>query len=166
MTEDNGENWRKMTSFPGVPENTYVSDILTCKFCDHLVFASFDNRKRDDFKPYILMSNDKGQTWENIAGNLPENGTVHTIQQDHENANLLFVGTEFGAFFSIDMGKTWVQIKSGIPTVAVRDMAIQERENDLVLATFGRGFYILDDYTPLRQLNKQMMDSTAYIFPN
>jgi len=165
MTEDNGENWRKMTSFPGVPEHTYVSDILTCKHCDHLVFASFDNRKRDDFKPYILMSNDKGQTWTSIAGNLPENGTVHTIEQDHVNPNLLFAGTEFGVFFSTDMGKIWTQLKSGIPTVAVRDMAIQERENDLVLATFGRGFYILDDYTPLRKLSKKMMDTTAMIFP-
>jgi photosystem II stability/assembly factor-like uncharacterized protein len=165
VTEDNGETWRKMTTFPGVPAHAYVSDILCCKFCDHLVFASFDNLKRDDFKPYILMSNDKGKTWENIAGNLPENGTVHTIQQDHENPNLLFVGTEFGAFFTVDMGKTWVQLKSGIPTIAVRDIAIQERENDLVLATFGRGFYILDDYSPLRKLNRKMMDSTAYIFP-
>lgn len=165
ITEDNGENWRKIETFPGVPENTYVSDVTSCKFCDHLVFASFDNRKRDDFKPYVLMSNDKGVTWTSIAGNLPENGTVHSIAQDHENANLLFVGTEFGVFFSVDMGKTWTQLKSGIPTVAVRDIAIQERENDLVLATFGRGFYILDDYTPLRELTTELLDTTAYIFP-
>ena len=165
VTEDNGANWRKMESFPGVPANTYVSDILTCKFCDHLVFASFDNRKRDDFKPYILMSNDKGKTWESIAGNLPENGTVHSIAQDHENPNLLFAGTEFGIFFTTDMGKTWTQLKSGIPTIAVRDIAIQERENDLVLATFGRGFYILDDYSPLRKINRELLDTTAYIFP-
>ena len=165
ITEDNGANWRKMESFPGVPANTYVSDILTCKFCDHLVFASFDNRKRDDFKPYILMSNDKGKTWESIAGNLPENGTVHSIAQDHENPNLLFAGTEFGIFFTTDMGKIWTQLKSGIPTIAVRDIAIQERENDLVLATFGRGFYILDDYSPLRKVNRELLDTTAYIFP-
>ncbi|MCD4696323.1 MAG: hypothetical protein K8S16_08805 [Bacteroidales bacterium] len=165
VTEDNGENWRKIESFPGVPENTYVSDILCCKFCDHLVFASFDNRKRDDFKPYILKSNDKGKTWESIAGNLPENGTVHSIVQDHKNPELLFAGTEFGVFFTVDMGKIWTQLKSGIPTVAVRDIAIQERENDLILATFGRGVYILDDYSPLRKFNKELMDTTAFIFP-
>ncbi|MEZ5083783.1 MAG: hypothetical protein R2750_10085 [Bacteroidales bacterium] len=165
VTEDNGSTWRKMESFLGVPANTYVSDILTCKFCDHLVFASFDNRKRDDFKPYILKSNDKGKTWESIAGNLPENGTVHSIAQDHENPNLLFAGTEFGIFFTTDMGKTWTQLKSGIPTIAVRDIAIQERENDLVLATFGRGFYILDDYSPLRKINRKMLVTTAFIFP-
>ncbi len=165
VTEDNGENWRKIESFPGIPNHTYVSDIASCKFCDHLVFASFDNRKRDDFKPYLLMSNDKGVTWTSIVGNLPENGTVHSIAQDHENPNLLFVGTEFGIFFSMDMGNIWTQLKSGIPDVAVRDIAMQERENDLVMATFGRGFYILDDYTPLRHFIREVQDTTAFIFP-
>ncbi len=112
-----------------------------------------------------MKSTDKGTTWTSIAGNLPENGTVHSIQQDHVNADLLFVGTEFGIFFSVDGGKIWTQLKSGIPDVAVRDIAIQERENDLVLATFGRGFYILDDYTPLREIDKDFFDTAAYIFP-
>lgn len=165
VTEDAGENWKKMSSFPGIPEYTYVSDILCSKYDENVVFASFDNRKRDDFKPYILKSTDKGATWVSIAGNLPENGTVHSIQQDHINPKLLFVGTEFGIFFSVDRGKIWTQLKSGIPDVAVRDIAIQERENDLVLATFGRGFYIMDDYTPLREVNKDFFDTTAYIFP-
>ena len=152
-------------TFPGVPEYTYVSDILPDKFDENVVFASFDNHKRDDFKPYLLKSTDKGKTWTSISGNLPENGTVHTIEQDLVNPELLFVGTEFGAFFSIDGGKIWTQLKSGLPSVAVKDMVIQERETDLVLATFGRGFYILDDYSPLRILNKELFDSTAYIFP-
>ena len=165
VTEDAGKNWRKIDKFPGVPENTYVSDIFTSKFDSAVVFAAFDNRKRDDFKPYLLKSKDRGKTWESIAGNLPENGTIHAILQDHINPELLFAGTEFGVFFSNDSGETWTQLKSGIPTIAVRDMAIQERENDLVLATFGRGFYILDDYTPLRELNQKIIDTTAYFFP-
>ncbi|MCK4288852.1 MAG: hypothetical protein KAW86_06585, partial [Bacteroidales bacterium] len=165
VTEDAGKNWRKIDKFPGVPENTYVSDIFTSKFDSAVVFAAFDNRKRDDFKPYLLKSKDRGKTWESIAGNMPENGTVHAILQDHVNPELLFAGTEFGVFFSNDSGETWTQLKSGIPTIAVRDMAIQERENDLVLATFGRGFYILDDYTPLRELNQKIIDTTAYFFP-
>ena len=165
LTEDAGKNWRKIDKFPGVPEYTYVSDIFTSKFDSAIVFAAFDNRKRDDFKPYLLKSKDRGKTWESIADSLPENGTVHTIVQDHVNPELLFAGTEFGVFFSNDGGETWTQLKSGIPTIAVRDMAIQERENDLVLATFGRGFYILDDYTPLRKLNQKILDTTAYIFP-
>jgi len=165
VTEDAGGSWRKCESFPGVPANTYVSDILASKFDENIVFASFDNILRDDFKPYLLKSTDKGKSWTSIAGNLPDKGTVHTIQQDFINPDLLFVGTEFGCFFTIDGGKIWTQLKSGIPAVSVKDIAIQERESDLVLATFGRGFYILDDYSPLRKLNKELLDSTAYIFP-
>ncbi len=165
VTENAGENWTKYESFPGVPENTYVSDILSSKFDENVVFASFDNRKRDDFKPYVFKSTDKGASWTSIAGSLPENGTVHTIQQDHINPELLFVGTEFGIFFTVDGGKIWTQLKSGIPTNAVRDIAIQERENDLALATFGRGFYILDDYSPLRELTPELLDTSAYVFP-
>ncbi|MGC9344337.1 MAG: WD40/YVTN/BNR-like repeat-containing protein, partial [Bacteroidales bacterium] len=151
ITEDAGENWTQVKSFPGVPEYTYVSDIMPSKHDVNVVYASFDNRKRDDFTPYILKSTDKGKTWTSIANNLPEEGTVHTMEQDPVVENLLFAGTEFGAFFSVDGGETWVQFKAGMPTISVRDMTIQTRENDLVLATFGRGFYVLDDYTPLRQ---------------
>ncbi len=165
VTEDAGENWSQVKSFPGVPEYTYVSDILPDKFDANVVYASFDNHKRDDFIPYILKSTDKGKTWSSISNNLPENGTVHTIEQDNERPELLFVGTEFGAFFSIDGGEIWTQLKSGLPCIAVKDMVIQERETDLVLATFGRGFYILDDYSPLRILTKELYDSTAFIFP-
>lgn len=165
VTEDAGDNWTQVKNFPGVPEYTYVSDILPDKFDENVVYASFDNHKRDDFKPYILKSTDKGKTWQSISGNLPENGTVHTIEQDVERPELLFVGTEFSVFFSIDGGKIWTKLSSGLPSIAVKDMVIQERETDLVLATFGRGFYILDDYSPLRTLTKELYDSTAYIFP-
>ncbi|MCB0807113.1 MAG: hypothetical protein KDC05_15050 [Bacteroidales bacterium] len=165
VSEDAGENWTKIASFPGVPAHTYVSDIMASKYDENVVFASFDNRKQDDFNPYILKSNDKGKTWTSIANNLPENGTVHTIQQDFKNKDLLFIGTEFGIFYSNNGGRIWTQLKSGIPTIAVRDIAIQERETDLVLATFGRGFYILDNYSPLRMIDKQLLDSTAFIFP-
>ena len=165
LTENAGKEWTKYSSFAGVPEYTYVSDICPSKFDENIVFASFDNRKRDDFKPYILKSTDKGKTWTSISNNLPENGTVHTIEQDFVNANLLFVGTEFGIFFSIDGGAKWVQLKSGIPTISVRDITIQHRENDLAIATFGRGFYILDDYTPLRNFKKEMLEQEAAIFP-
>jgi len=165
VTEDVGKNWTKVSSFPGVPENTYVSDILASKFDENVVYASFDNILRDDFKPYLLKSTDKGASWVSIAGNLPENHTVHSIQEDFIDPGLLFVGTEFGCFFTVDGGKNWIQLKSGIPTIAVKDMAIQKRESDLVLATFGRGFYILDDYSPLRELNKETLDREGYIFP-
>lgn len=165
VTEDGGQNWSKVSSFPGVPEHTYVSDLMASKFDENVVFAAFDNILRDDFKPYVFKSTDKGKTWVSIAGNLPANGTVHSIQQDHINPDLLFIGTEFGCFFTIDGGKIWVQLKSGMPAVPVRDIAIQQRENDLVVATFGRGFYIIDDYTPLRTFKKDILDKEGYLFP-
>ncbi len=165
ITEDGGKTWKKIDKFPGVPKYTYVSDILASAFDENVVYATFNNLKSDDFKPYVLKSTDKGKTWKSISSNLPKNGSVHTIAQDYKNRNLLFVGTEFGFFVSIDGGKHWTQLKSGLPTIAVRDIAIQKRENDIVIATFGRGFYILDDYTPLRNISKEILNKEAYLFP-
>jgi photosystem II stability/assembly factor-like uncharacterized protein len=164
ITEDAGKTWRKVSSFPGVPQYTYVSDIFASRFDENVVFASFRNLKNDDFKPYILKSSDKGRTWLSISSNLPENGSVHTIEQDFIKPDLLFVGTEFGAFFTINGGQSWVELKSGLPSVAVYDMAIQQRESDLVLATFGRGFYILDNYAPIRELTSDLPKVDAHLF--
>ncbi len=164
ITENDGDDWTQVKSFPGVPEYTTVSDIYTDRFDENTVYATFDNLKRDDFKPYVYKSSDKGKTWVSISGNLPENGTVYTITQDFIRPELLFVGTEFGIYFTIDNGKNWVQLKSGLPTIPVRDIAIQERESDLVIATFGRGFYILDNYSPLREVSHKMADEEAHIF--
>lgn len=166
ITENGGESWKKVSSFPGVPEYTYVSDLMADRFDEGVVYATFDNRKRDDFKPYVMRSTDRGATWVSIASNLPEQGTVHSLEQDTEVAGLLFAGTEFGFYFTIDAGESWTKFTNGMPTISVRDITIQERENDLVIATFGRGFYVLDDYTPLRQLaaNKAILEKEAYMF--
>lgn len=163
VTEDTA-NWRKSGSFPGVPEYTYVSDILASKHDANTVFASFDNRKRDDFTPYLLKSNDKGKSWISIASNLPKDEAIHTIEQDHVDPDLLFVGTEFGAYCTTNGGTSWTKLESGIPTISVRDMAIQEREDDLVLATFGRGFYVLDDYSVLREVDNELLSKEAHLF--
>jgi len=152
VSENGGENWRKLEKFPGVPDMTYVSCLYASLHNADTLYASFDGRKSNDLKPHLLKSTDRGKTWASITANLPQRGTVYTIAQDHVKADLLFAGTEFGVFFTIDGGKKWVQLKGGIPCTAVRDIAIQQRENDLVLATFGRGFYILDNYAPLREL--------------
>lgn len=165
VTEDAGQNWYKSSKFPGVPEYTYVSDVVPDHFDANMVYASFDNIRRNDFKPYIFKSTDKGRTWESIAGNLPGNYTVLSIAQDFKDPDLLFAGTEFGLFFTIDGGKIWSQLKAGLPAIKVFDIAIQERECDLVLATFGRGFYILDDYSPLRELSKETREKESTIFP-
>src|SRR5207249_4442914 len=151
VTEDGGATWRKIERFPGVPDLTFVSDVEPSHHDPMTVYASFNNHKAGDFKPYLLKSTDAGRSWASVAGNLPERGSVWTVVEDHVSPALLFVGTEFGAFFTLDGGRKWIQLKGGLPVIPVRDIAIQRKGNDLVLATFGRGFYLLDDYSALRQ---------------
>jgi len=165
VTEDGGEHWRRIELFSGVPDQTYVSWVVASVHDADTVFASFDNHKNGDFKPYILKSTDRGRTWSSIVGDLPDRQIVYNVQQDHVNADLLFAGTEFGVYFTIDGGEKWFRLKGGLPPIAIKDMTIQRRENDLVVATFGRGFYILDDYTPLRTVSKEELDKDALIFP-
>jgi photosystem II stability/assembly factor-like uncharacterized protein len=165
ITEDAGKNWRKVEDFPGVPKFTYVSDVTPSPRDANTVFVALNNWQRGDYKPYIVKSTDRGRTWTNITSNLPDRHDVWTVLQDHLNGNLLFAGTEFGLFVSVDGGGRWVQMKGGMPVIQVRDMAIQKRENDLVLATFGRGFYILDDYSPLREITAQALAEEARLFP-
>ncbi len=167
VTEDGGRHWRKVESFPftNKPEDVYVSDIETSRHDPNTVYACFDNHKNGDFKPYVLRSTDRGKTWTNIGGDLPERGSAYTIAVDHVTPDLLFVGTEFGVFASRDGGQHWQGLKSGMPPIAVRDLEIQRRESDLVVGTFGRGIYILDDYSPLRDLTKPIADKPAAILP-
>jgi len=165
ITTDDGNTWTKIESVPGVPDMTYVSCLLADKFDANTVYASFNNLKRADFKPYLFKSTDLGKTWKSISANLPENGMVHSIQQDPVKKDILFLGTEFGFWVSINGGEKWMQLKSGLPTIAIYDIAIQERESDLVLASFGRGFFILDDYTLLRNFTPADLDKDALIYP-
>jgi photosystem II stability/assembly factor-like uncharacterized protein len=165
VTSDGGANWTKYEKFPGVPEMTYVSRLAASSHDVNTVYAAFENHKNEDFKPYLLKSTDAGKTWTSIAGDLPENGPVLAFAEDPVNPNLLFAGTEFGAFFSINGGQHWVQLKGGLPTIAVRDMVIQTRENDLVIATFGRGFYVLDNIAPLRQITADSTQQAASLYP-
>jgi photosystem II stability/assembly factor-like uncharacterized protein len=164
VTEDGGATWTKYEKFPEVPERTFVTRLLFSQHNLQTIYATFDNHKNADFAPYILKSTDAGKSWQSLKANLPATGPVLAIAEDHVNANLLFVGTEYGVFFTIDGGKKWIQMKSGLPTIAVRDIAIQKRENDLVLGTFGRGFYVLDDYTPLRTLKPEDLNLEAKTF--
>ncbi len=166
VTKDGGKSWQKINNLPKVPENTYVSDIFADRFDENTVYVSLNNVKRDDFTPYIYKSTNMGQSWKSISNNLPENGCVRTIQQDFVNKNLIFVGTEFGVYFSVNGGEKWVRLKSGLPDIQITDIAIQKDASDLVVATFGRGMYILDDYSPLRLLNDDFVkDQKSYLFP-
>lgn len=165
VTEDGGKNWRKIEKFPGVPEKTYVSEVYASRHSADVVFAAFGNHKNGDFKPYLLRSDDRGKTWKSIASDLPERGSVWTLEQDPVQEALLFVGTEFGLFTSVDGGGKWIELTGGVPTIAVRDLAIQTRENDLAVATFGRGFLILDDYSPLRAVSEKALQESFLSFP-
>ncbi|MCU0256186.1 MAG: hypothetical protein MUF60_05550, partial [Vicinamibacterales bacterium] len=165
VSEDGGATWRRQETFPGVPDTTYVSDIVASRHDANVVYAAFNNHKNGDFKPYLARSADRGRTWTAIASNLPENGPTWVLAEDHVDPALLFAGTEFGVFASKDGGKQWTQLKGGLPPIPVRDIAIQTRENDLVLGTFGRGFYVLDDYTPLRAASPASLEQGPAVFP-
>ncbi len=158
LTSDGGNNWNKI-NIEGAPNQSYVNEVLTSHHDEKVIYVAFNHHKFGDFKPYIFKSLDRGKTWKNIGTNLPERGSVYALEEDHIDADLLFAGTEFGVFFSNDGGVEWKQLKSGLPTIAVRDIAIQERENDLVLGTFGRGFFVLDDYSVLRDLKSRDLES-------
>ena len=165
ITDDGGKNWRRVEKFPGVADMAYVSKVITSNHDANTAYVSFDNHQNADFKPYLLKTTDAGRTWVSLSANLPKNGPVWAIAEDHVNPRLLFVGTEFGLYFSIDGGQKWIQLKGGLPTIAVRDLVIQKQENDLVVGTFGRGIYVLDNYTPLRLLKPEMLRQEAAVFP-
>lgn len=165
ITEDGGKTWRKVDRFFDVPEGAFVNDVKADRHHPDTVYACFDSHKTGDYKPYVIKSSDRGKTWASIAATLPERHLAWRIEQDHVQSNLLFLGTEFGVFASVDGGKKWFKFSSGLPNTPVRDLAIQKRENDLVAATFGRGFYILDDYSALRELSTERLEKDAFLFP-
>jgi photosystem II stability/assembly factor-like uncharacterized protein len=165
LTTDGGSNWKKFDNLPGVPAQSYVHQIIASLYDKNTAYVCFNHHRYGDFKPYVLKTSDAGRTWKPIQSDLPVRGSVYSIAEDHVDPNLLFVGTEFGAFFSNNGGQNWIQLKAGLPTIAVRDIEIQRRENDLVLGTFGRGFYILDDYSVLRNFKKEDMSKPAMLFP-
>lgn len=164
VSEDGGQNWRKIETFPGVPDLTYVTDVYASPTDANTVYATFADYQRGNFKPYVLKSTDRGKSWTSIAGNLPDRNPVWAVAQDQVNPNLLFAGTEFGLYFTVDGGRQWVQLKGGVPTIAFRDFAIQKRETDLVAASFGRGIFILDDYSALRRLTPETLSQDGVLF--
>ena len=164
ITENGGESWKKINykKFSGLPETAFVNDIKTDLFDKNTVYVVFDNHKYGDYNPYIYKSKNKGFTWKKLTNNLPDNTILWRLVQDHKNKNLLFLGTEFGVYFTNNGGDEWIKLKGGLPNISVRDIAIQKNENDLVLGTFGRGIYILDDYSSLRTFNSKAMNSELF----
>jgi hypothetical protein len=166
VTDDGGKNWRKI-QLSGLPDNnmkSFVNDIKADLFDENTVYACLDNHKFGDFQPLLYKSKNKGKSWKKITGDLPGTLLIWRLVQDDVNQDLLFIGTEFGIYFTINGGKNWIKMNTGA-NIPFRDLAIQRREHDLVGASFGRGFFVLDDYTPLRQINKSALQKSTLLFP-
>jgi len=164
VSEDGGGHWRKIDKLPGVPTDAYVARVRASQHDAATVYVAVENHQNGDFAPFLLKSTDAGRSWKSIAGDLPARGSVYAIAEDHVDPRLLFAGTEFAAYWSKDGGEHWTKI-AGVPTIAVREIAIQKRENDLVLGTFGRGVYIVDDYSPLRASFSDGEAAAATLYP-
>ncbi|MGA9575935.1 MAG: hypothetical protein WBS20_18475, partial [Lysobacterales bacterium] len=163
-TADGGAHWQRAHPLPGLPERVFINDLEASLYNADTVFAIADAHKVGDFSPYVFVSNNRGRNWRSISGDLPKGTVVWSIQQDHENENLLFLGTEYGVYFSVNGGGNWHKV-AGTPAVAFRDIKLQRRDNDLVGASFGRGIYILDDYSPLRTMAADDFGKSASLFP-
>ncbi len=165
VSENNGDSWRKIDQLPGVPDRFFVNDIKADLFDPDTVYVVVDDHKSGDYAPYILKSENRGRSWKSIASNLPERHLLWRVVQDHVKPGLMFVGSEFGVFFTVNGGASWTKLSGGTPNIPFRDLAIQTRENDLVGATFGRSFYVLDDYSALRDVSENMLQNEAKLFP-
>jgi photosystem II stability/assembly factor-like uncharacterized protein len=164
ISEDGGQNWRKSGALGKVPARSFINDVEASSHDENTVFAVVDAHKFGDYSPYLFMSTDRGRTWQSISGDLPDGTIVWVIKQDHKDENLLFIGTEYGLYFSYNKGKNWVKLKAGAPTIPFRDIELHQRDDDVVGATFGRGFYVLDDYSPLRSISAAVKTEANTLF--
>ena len=165
VSENGGQSWSKCANLPRVPSRSFINDVEASSHDANTVFAVADAHKTGDYHPYLFMSTDKGKTWQSIAGDLPKNNIVWVVKQDHKDENLLFAGTEYGVYFSYNKGRNWIKLGAGVPTISFRDIALHSRDDDLVGATFGRGFYVLDDYSSLRELGEAVDAKANMVFP-
>lgn len=165
VTRD-GATWKNVVDkIPGLPKGTYVSRVVASKHNEGTAYATFDGHRNGDFKVYVYMTTNFGDSWKSIASNLPQNNGIANVVREHpRNGNLLFVGTEYGAFVSFDKGGSWTKLKLNLPTVPVDDIVIHPRENDLIFGTHGRSIWIMDDITPLEQMNDTVLNSDVHLF--
>jgi len=167
ITRDGGKNWANIIgNVSGVGKNSPVSHVEPSRTSADTAYIAFDRHMFDDFRPYIFKTTDGGKSWTNISGNLPAKAYVLVVREDPKNTNLLYAGTELGLFASYNGGKDWLPLNlKNLPNVSVHDILVHPRENDLILATHGRGLWIFDDATPIQRMNQQILDSSAYLFP-
>ena len=165
VSENGGSSWMRTAALPGLPALSFINDVEASLHDARTIFAVADAHKIGDFSPYLYASADLGRTWRSIAGDLPKGTIVWSIQQDHVRSDLLFAGTEFGLYWTPNGGRNWHKLGGGLPTISFRDLKIHRRDNDLVGASFGRGIYILDDYSPLRALAESGTAAETALFP-
>ncbi|MBL7825488.1 MAG: hypothetical protein JNJ57_02580 [Saprospiraceae bacterium] len=167
VTHDGGKTWELISkNIPGVPAGTWVSRVTPSRYDRNLVYATFDNHAYGDMKTYVAKSADGGKTWTLISNDKVLQGYAHVIVEDIVQRDLLFLGTEFGLYFSHDGGQSWVLYKSKVPEyVAVRDIVVHPKTNDLVFATHGRGIFIIDDISPIRRLSAELLQKDAALLP-
>jgi len=164
VTKDGAKTWTNVVgNVTGLGKNSWVSTIEASRFDEGTAYATFDRHTFGDKKPYVYKTTDSGQTWTALpAEQSGVRGYAHVIKEDTVNKNVLFLGTEFGLYISVDGGQRWAQYKgTDFPAVAVDDLVVQARESDLVVATHGRGIWIVDDISPLRALTPEMMSQEA-----
>ena len=167
VTNDGGKTWTNVIkNVPTLVANSPVSHVEPSRKNGQTVYAAFERHMMDDFRPYIFKSTDGGKSWQNISGNLPAKAYVQVVREDPRNSNLLYAGTELGLFASYDGGRQWTELGlKNLPRVAIHDILVHPRENDLILATHGRSVWILDDASPIQQMSQQVLDKTAHLFP-
>jgi len=165
LTQDDGKTWTNVrANLKGVPDGLWVSRVEASHFDEATCYVTFDNHRSDDFHPYLFKTSDYGQTWTNITNNIPEGHCLHVIREDPKNKNLLFIGTDFGVFVSLDGGGHWTRLMNGMPTVSIHDLVIHPRDGDLIAGTHGRSVFILDDISPLQQLTSGILEKKAHFF--
>ncbi len=164
VSRDGGATWKNVAgNVPGVPAETFVSRVEPSHFDAGTAYVSFDGHRTDDETPYVFETTDFGETWRAIAGNLPR-GNVNVVREDPKNRELLYAGTEYGLFVSLDGGREWKRFMNGLPTVRVDDILVHPRDNDLIVGTHGRSIWIVDDITALQQLTPEAQESEAFLF--
>jgi len=166
VSKDGGATWTNVSkNVPGVGEMYHINRVEPSHYDAGTCYLAVDGHRFDDLKPYLFVTRDYGATWSSIVSNLPAWGTVNVVREDPKNKDLLYVGTEFGLYISVDGGREWKAFMSGLPTVRVDDILVHPRDNDLIIGTHGRGIYILDDITPLQQLTSaKVLDKDAFLF--
>jgi len=165
VSRDGGRSWEEVSDrMPGLPEAAWINGIEVSRFAPGRAYVTANNYRHDDNRNYLYRSEDFGRTWEDLTSDLPTHRVLRTLREDPRNPRILYLGSEFGLFYSMDGGGHWVEMKAGLPTAAFNDLVIHPRDNDLILGTHGRGIWILDNVNALQEITPEVLRAQAYLF--